>query len=133
MSAEPVAYLDSSAFVKLVSTEAESQALDAYLRTWPRSVSSALLRVEGLRTARKGGAQALTSARAWLGTMSLLPIDNVVLEEAATIGAQLLRSLDAIHLATAQQLGSDLGVIVTYDRRLAQAAAELGLPVAAPA
>jgi uncharacterized protein len=133
MSAEPAAYLDSSAFVKLVSDEAESQALDVYLRTWPRSVSSTLLRVEGLRAARRGGTQALVSAREWLSTMSLLPMDDTVLEEAAIIGPLLLRSLDAIHLATAQQLGSDLGVIVTYDRRLAQAASELGLPVAAPA
>ncbi|HVA26465.1 MAG TPA: type II toxin-antitoxin system VapC family toxin [Chloroflexota bacterium] len=133
MSAEAAAYLDSSAFVKLVAPEAESAALRDYLQTWPRSVSSALLRVEGLRAARKAGAAAFAAARLRLHGMGLMPIDDVVLNEAAAVGPHMLRSLDAIHLATAQQLGDDLGVLVTYDRRLAQAATELGLPVASPA
>ena len=133
MSAEPVAYLDSSAFAKLFTEETESGALLTYLSSWNRWVSSALLRVEGLRTARKIGPQALVRARERLVGVSLLPVDDVVLNAASNIGPQVLRSLDAIHLATAQQLGTDLGVVVTYDRRLAEAAAELGLPVAAPA
>ena len=133
MSAEPAAYLDSSAFVKLFTSEAESRALDRYLASWPRTISSSLLHVEGLRIARKIGPQALVSARDWLGGMSLVPMDQAVLEEAASIGPRVLRSLDAIHLATARQLGTDLGVIVTYDRRLAEAAIELGMPVASPA
>jgi len=65
--------------------------------------------------------------------MILVAINDAVLKEAATIGPQLLRSLDAIHLATARQLGTDLGVVVTYDQRLTRAALELGLPVAASA
>ncbi|MBV8083188.1 MAG: type II toxin-antitoxin system VapC family toxin [Chloroflexi bacterium] len=133
MSAEPAAYLDSSAFVKLFSLEAESSALKAYLTSWSRSVSSALLRVEGLRTATKLGPEALVSARFRLSFVTLMPIDDAVLQDAATIGPRELRSLDAIHLATAQQLGSDLGVVVTYDARLAGAARQLGLPVSAPA
>jgi len=63
----------------------------------------------------------------------LIAIENPILEAAASVGPQTLRSLDAIHLATAQELGDDLGVLITYDRRLAEAAAELGLPVASPA
>ncbi len=75
----------------------------------------------------------MAAAREQLEGVELIAIDNLVLERAATISPGVLRSLDAIHLATAQQLGTDLGVLVTYDHRLAQAAAELGLPVAAPA
>lgn len=127
------AYLDSSAFVKLASNESESEALQAYLVGWLRLVSSALLHVEVLRALRPLGPTTVASARKQLEGVELIAIDNLILEEASTIGPQVLRSLDAIHLATAQQLGTDLGVIVTYDRRLAQAAAELGLPVAAPA
>ena len=133
MSAEPAAYVDSSAFVKLCAREAETEALDRYLAGWPRSTSSALLRVEGLRAAAKSGPNAVAMARIRLRTMNLMPIDDVVLEEAAAIGPRILRSLDAVHLASARQLGLELGVLVTYDRRLALAASELGLPVASPA
>ncbi|HEY8692163.1 MAG TPA: type II toxin-antitoxin system VapC family toxin [Chloroflexota bacterium] len=127
------AYLDSSAFVKLASTEVESEALQRYLRGWLRWVSSALLQVEVLRALRPLGPDTVAAAREQLEGVELIAIDNLVLERAATISPGVLRSLDAIHLATAQQLGTDLGVLVTYDHRLAQAAAELGLPVAAPA
>ena len=132
MSAE-TAYLDSSAFVKLATTEAESESLENYLRGWLRSTSSALLHVEALRVLSRLGPESLTAARLRLRSVGLIPIDDLVLERAATIRSQGLRSLDAIHLATAQLLAEDLGVLVTYDHRLADAAAELGLPTAAPA
>ncbi|HLQ34378.1 MAG TPA: type II toxin-antitoxin system VapC family toxin [Chloroflexota bacterium] len=131
MSAES-AYLDSSAFVKLIGPEPESRALEGYLRAWPDAVSSALLRVEALRAAAKWGSVTVLSTRERLEDVVLVAIDNLILELASSIGPQFLRSLDAIHLATAMQLGDDLGVIVTYDQRLARAAAELGLPVASP-
>ena len=63
----------------------------------------------------------------------LMPITDIVLNDAALIGPEVLRSLDAIHLASAQQLGSDLGVVITYDRRMAEAARLMGYEVAAPA
>jgi predicted nucleic acid-binding protein len=60
-------------------------------------------------------------------------MDRQVLDQAATLApGSVLRSLDAIHLATAQLLGSELRSIVTYDARMAQAASGLGLSVAAP-
>jgi predicted nucleic acid-binding protein len=132
MSAD-TAYLDSSAFVKLVSPEGESEALEDYLRRWQRSSSSTLLHIEALRAAGVAGAEAVASARLRLRSVDLIPIDSLILEQAATIGPPSLRFLDAIHLTTALILGPDLGVIVTYDRRMADAAAQLGLPVAAPA
>ncbi|HLG73304.1 MAG TPA: type II toxin-antitoxin system VapC family toxin [Chloroflexota bacterium] len=127
------AYLDSSAFVKLSIPEAESAALREYLRGWAKSASSALLRTESMRALRPHGQEAVRAARAHLEDVLLVDVDTAVLELAGIIGPEVLRSLDAIHLATAQLLGSDLGVIVTYDRRLAAAAGELGLPVASPA
>jgi predicted nucleic acid-binding protein len=131
MSAD-TAYLDSSAFVKLATPEAESPALEAYLRDWNKPVSSALLRTEALRALRPHGREAVASGRERLSDVTLIEVDTSVLELAGIIGPDALRSLDAIHLATAQLLGSDLGVIVTYDRRMAAAAGELGLPVASP-
>jgi predicted nucleic acid-binding protein len=127
------AYVESSAFVKLIGPENESTSLRTYLREWPQTVSSALLHVEALRAARKWGPAAVAAARHRLGVIELITVDEAVLEGAATIGPELLRSLDAIHLVTAVRLGDDLGVIVTYDRRLAAAAGQLGLPVASPA
>jgi predicted nucleic acid-binding protein len=127
------AYLDSSAFVKLASEEAESEALRGYLRDWRLLVSSALLQVESLRALRRLGEDTMTAARQRIEGVELIAIDRDILVDAASIGPEALRSLDAIHLATALQLGSDLGVLVTYDRRLAQAATQLGMSVSAPA
>jgi predicted nucleic acid-binding protein len=64
----------------------------------------------------------------------LIAVDRALLERAATLAPDaLLRSLDAIHLATAQLLGADLRAVVTYDRRMLAIAGSLGLAVAAPA
>jgi predicted nucleic acid-binding protein len=132
MSAE-TAYLDSSAFVKLATQEAESAALETYLHEWQRWSSSTLLRTEALRALGRLGPAAIAGARFHLRRVVLVEVDDVILEQAGTVGPPQLRSLDAIHLATARLLGDALGVIITYDRRLAAAAAQLGLPTAAPA
>ena len=67
-----------------------------------------------------------------LGTIDLVRLNDTVLEAAGVLLPVTLRSLDAIHLATAQQLGSDLGRLVTYDERMASAARALGLRVISP-
>ncbi len=132
MSAD-VAYLDTSAAVKLVVREAESAALGRWLRGRPQRVASALLRVELLRAARRSSAPAAGAvARRLLARIILVGVDSAVLDRAAGLDPAHLRTLDAIHLSTALGLGADLGAIVTYDRRMADAAAFLGLPVAAP-
>jgi uncharacterized protein len=133
MSAD-VAYLDASAFLKLVVREPESAALRRYLRRWPRRASAALLRVEALIQARRHGQEAEVQARQLLRTVALLGLDTTLLEAASDLApARPLRSLDAIHVAAARSLGADLGAVVTYDERMAQVAADLGLAVAAPA
>jgi uncharacterized protein len=124
-------YLDSSAFVKLVVAERESAALRSYLRRrGGRRVSSALLRTEALRAVRLLGPDALARARQALRAIDLVAVADVVLDAAGSLEPRVLRTLDAIHLATAMSLGDDLGEIVTYDVRMLEAARLLGLPTA---
>jgi uncharacterized protein len=132
MSAD-VAYLDTSAVVKLLVREGETAALRRWLRQRPRRVASALLSVELLRAARRAGEPRLVvEARRLLSGITLVVVDNAVLDRAGELEPGQLRTLDAIHLATALSLGAELDAVVTYDRRMADAAALLGLAIAAP-
>lgn len=133
MSADATVYLDSSALVKLVVAEAESDALLAYLNDRPTRTSCALARVEVVRAVRDHGEVATRRARQLLERVSLLRLDDVLLQAAAELDGPTLRSLDAIHLAAAQALGDGLGDVVTYDHRMASAARGIGLAVSAPA
>lgn len=126
------AYLDSSALVKLVVREPESDALASYLEAHPQRVSCALARVEVVRAVRPHGPAAAARARRLLARLGLLRLDDALLDAAADIEAIALRSLDAIHLAAARTLGDELRSLVTYDARMASAAAELTLPTAQP-
>lgn len=130
-SAEAV-YLDSSALVKLVVAERESSALMRFLRRRPLRVSSALARVEVARAVRPHGEAALDRARRVLGAVDLLDLDDPLLDVAASLDGDHLRSLDAIHLAAALALGDDLAEVVTYDRRMADQAEAHGMVVVAP-
>ncbi len=126
-----VAYVDSSAFVKLVVPEPESAALRQWLRTWPVRASATLLRVESVRAVSPTGPKAIRTARWQMARMHLIELNRPLLEMAATLPGPL-RSLDSIHLAAAQSLGSDLGAVVTYDTRMAQAAGQMGMTVESP-
>jgi predicted nucleic acid-binding protein len=126
-------YLDTSAFVKLAVEEPESGALRAFLEAAPGPrVSSALLRVEAHRAVRRYGAAPSAVIREGLGSMDLVAISDRILETAATLEPDIVRTLDAIHLASALAIGDDLEVIVTYDQRMAAGARLLGLPAVAP-
>ncbi len=126
-------YLDSSAFIKLVVEEAESAAARTFLANrQARRVSSALLRTESLRAVRQLGPDALATVREGLRRVDLIGIDDRILDAAGTLEPQVLRTLDAIHLATAMAVGDDLEVIVTYDERMVDAARLLGLSTATP-
>lgn len=127
-------YLDTSALVKLVVAETESQALMAWLaETGDEWVSSDLARTELLRVTRRAAPELLLRARQVLDSVTLVDVTTHVYEAAARIEPVALRTLDAIHLAAAIDLGDDLEAIVTYDDRLAHAAAANGIPTAAPA
>jgi predicted nucleic acid-binding protein len=126
-------YLDSSAFLKLVVEEAESAAVRAFLGIHgARRVSSALLRAESLRAVRHLGPDALATVREGLRRVDLVGIDDRILDAAGTLEPVVLRTLDAIHLATALAIGDDLDAIVTYDERMLDAARLMGLATASP-
>lgn len=127
-------YLDSSAIVKLVLPEAESTALRLELARNRERCSSALVRVEVLRAVRRANPsfETLQRAAAVLERIALVPLDDRVLSTAAELDPPGLRSLDAIHLATALSL-FDLNALVAYDQRLLAAASAAGLRTMAPA
>lgn len=126
-------YLDSSAFVKLVVAEPESRALRAFLtRRRTRHVSSAILRAEALRAVRHGGPEILADTRSALRRVELVAVTDGILDGAGALEPRVLRTLDAIHLATALALGDDLDLVVTYDARMAEGARLLGLETESP-
>ncbi len=128
------AYLDTSAFVKLLVAEPESMALRERLRRWPERASATLLRTETVRTLRRSGNDHLVGhARRLFGSIQLVRIDEPLLDRAADLGPTELRSLDAVHLAAALALGRELAVLLTYDGRLRDAALAQGMDVESPA
>lgn len=125
-------YLDSSALVKLVLDEPESAALLAWLRAEMFLTSSALARTEVIRSVQAAGDAALERGRELVRRLELVALDDAVLDSAAVLQPSSLRSLDAIHLASASALGDELLAVITYDQRMLAAARALGLPVALP-
>lgn len=131
-------YLDSAAVVKLVRQEEHSAELVAWLNAHDDAplVSSSLVEVEVPRALRRSAPQALVGVPAAVGRLFRLEIDSTIRATAAAFADPTLRSLDAIHLATAQVLinesGSSLLAFVTYDRRLLDSAKAAGLPTASP-
>jgi predicted nucleic acid-binding protein len=132
MSAERIVYLDSSAIVKLVVREPESLALRRYLRRRRTVVSSSLARVEVSRAVLHLGARAVDRARDVLQRLDLVRLSDRVLASAEALEPAELRTLDAIHLATAGLLGETLGSVISYDDRLSEAARARGFAVHAP-
>lgn len=134
MTYRPV-YLDTSALAKLVILEAESAALLAWLREWPDWISSALTRVEMGRFLRRGKASAAARRRAaeLLAGTALIRVDDQILQLAADLRDPKLRSIDAVHLATALSIGDVPEVFITYDKTLTRAAEKAKLTVMAPA
>jgi predicted nucleic acid-binding protein len=133
MSAERATYVDSSALVKLAVREPESAALRRYLARHRPLVASALARTEVVRALLPFGPDAIRRGRDVLERVDLLRINDRVLDAAGLLAPADLRSLDAIHLASAEQFGSDLRAFVTYDERLATAARDRGFRVIRPA
>lgn len=129
-------YLDSSALVKLVKREAESDALRRFLRQRPRDirVTCALSRVEVVRAVAGGGPAAVAQAWRQLARVNQINLHRDLLDSAATLAPGVaFRSLDAIHLAAALSMGSELGGLICYDHRMQEAAGALGMVVQAPA
>jgi uncharacterized protein len=130
-----VIYFDTSALVKLVFEETESAALAEWLsvREGVPKISSDLSTIELLRTCRRVDDGSFEGANLLLGGIDLLPMDRTIVEKAATLVPSELRSLAAIHLASALSVRSSLTALVAYDVRLCAAAAEAGIEVVSPA
>lgn len=128
-------YLDPCAVVKLLRREEHSSALYQFLVAHGgRTASSTLARVEVARVLirEQASPDVRALARRLFSEMTLFPIDEPVLNHAEQLPDVGLRSLGAIHLATAQQIGKGLTAFVTYDARLAKAAQAANLPETAP-
>lgn len=125
-------YLDSSAIVKMVAAEPETRALRAFLSRFPERISSVVSVVEVGRAARRLNASAVAEAAHVLSRIALVPLERAILDAAVSVGHARLRTLDAIHLATALVAGEELASIVTYDHRFAEAAEQLNLSTVAP-
>lgn len=132
MSGQRAVYLDSSAIVKLVVAEPESAALRRNLRGKAALVSSALARTEVARALLPFGERAIEHGEEILGRLELIRVSDRILAAAGSLLPWELRTLDAIHLATARQLAGDLARMITYDARLYAAATASGCRVAAP-
>ncbi|MFJ4839121.1 type II toxin-antitoxin system VapC family toxin [Streptomyces sp. NPDC088746] len=128
-------YLDSAAVVKLVHAETESHALRAWLdeRVDTGWTSSVLTEIETARALARHAPAAVARLHTVLDLIDMMDIDAGVRILAQTVKPATVRSLDAIHLATALRARSRLTEFLTYDKRLADAAREAGLPVEAPA
>lgn len=128
-------YLDTSALIKLIRREPESDALADWLNAQPAVpwVSSTLIEIELPRALRRIDPSLLAEVPAIVARVSRYEVDEVVRAAAAAYQDATLRSLDAIHLATGDAVfGTLLTAFVTYDERLLAAAAATSLPTAAP-
>jgi predicted nucleic acid-binding protein len=126
-------YVDTSAFIKLVREEDQTEAFTRWVSA--RDVcSSDLLRTEARRAVTEDASATRLLLEGMLRRTTLIRLTPDLFDVAGELRTTAsLRSLDAIHLAAARRLGRDLEGIATYDRRMAAAAAELGHAVAAPA
>ena len=127
-------YLDTSALVKLVVAEEESQSLQSFISEQAEHslFTAALARTELIRAVAPNGAQAIADARNLLSSLDAVVLTRQLLDDAGTLRPLRLRSLDAIHLVAAQRAGDTLRAVVTYDARMLSAAADLGIVTASP-
>ncbi|MCY4424048.1 MAG: type II toxin-antitoxin system VapC family toxin [Acidimicrobiaceae bacterium] len=128
-----VFYLETSAAVKLIVREAETEAMLAWAQDHAGNiVSSDLTRTELLRAVRRGAPDRGDEAGRLLDRADVVDLPTGVFERAAVLDPAILRTLDALHLAAAMEFGADLEGMVTYDDRLASAAAAHGITVVSP-
>ena len=127
-----LAYVEASAYLKLLFDEEESGTFATVLSEWPSLVSSELLEVEMHRAAyREQIAEA--ACEQLLDAIDLIDLDEEIRRAARRIGQPTLRAGDAVHVATAASLGPELGVLFAYDGRVLEAASLEGIPAWAPA
>ncbi len=124
-------YLDTSALVKLVLRESESDELRTFVGA-REMASSQLARTELIRAIAREQPESVPEAEDLVSEMTLIALSRLLTAQAAWVKPPVLRSLDALHVVTAASLAGDLEVLVTYDRRMVEAGQMAGLPVASP-
>ncbi len=125
-------YLDSSALAKLVIREPESHALRTFLKRAQLMVTSAISETELRRAVIRVAPSVHDAAPRVLSVVAQMEVSRDVLAAASQVEPAQLRTLDAIHLATALDIASELDTFITYDRKLSDAAVAAGLRVAQP-
>lgn len=128
-------YVDTSAVAKLFIAERETPDLRQWLagQAEPHLVSSALLGVELIRLLELANPAAIPSAVQFLANdVDIVEITPPVLADATAMVPPRLRTLDAIHLATALDLRESLDAMLTYDKLLVEACRQAGMAVAFP-
>lgn len=126
-------YVDASAFLKLVARESHSTAMRRFAESHDGSlVSSDLMRTEAIRSARRHSKVALAETRSRLDALTILSLTPEVFDRAAELDPGILRTLDALHLSSSLALGDELEGVVTYDLRMAEAAAFHGVRAISP-
>lgn len=118
--------------MKLVVAEAESESLREVLARDPDQLASAIVEVEVVRAVRRGAPELEPLAQRVVSQLTVVEVSEAIRARASLLDPPALRALDALHLATALELGDDLDAFVTYDRRLADAAKRAELQVLAP-
>lgn len=128
----PTVFLDTSALGRVLLDEPDTSTIREALATFDQVTASRLLRVELRRVGLRRGL--LDRANSLLMNISLIPMDDEVLDVAETLTPPIVGTLDAIHLATAVRLADEgkLDALMTYDKRLADGAREHGLTVLSP-
>jgi uncharacterized protein len=126
-------YVDSSALVKLVVEEPETDGLRAFLSDDADQLASALVEVEVVRAVRRVVPQLVAQAQRVVAQLAIIEISEPILTRARSLEPVTLRALDSLHLATAIEIGDELDAVVTYDARMAGAGTALGLRVVSPA
>lgn len=127
-------YCDSSALVKLVVNEPESDALESWLAAQPEPalISSVVTRTEVIRAIGRSDPSAVIAAQELLEAVSVVELNAALADEAAGLQPALMRTIDALHVASALRISAALGVLVSYDDRVLAAAREHGLTAASP-
>ncbi len=128
----PISYVDASALVKLVVQETESPEMLRWYLEAERVLTSRVGVIETRRAAARYRHDP-DRLRSLLSMVEVFELDVRIADRAVSVTPNVMRTLDAIHVATALELGDALGAFVTYDDRLAEAARAVGLPVVRPA